>query len=89
MALPPAPARVPGQRPLAPSVTSDTSVANDKCDNEMIPGAVHRSPGIGLKVEETPGKPQLGDRLMKGCATSHRFKWDPLPLKEVTRVHFV
>jgi hypothetical protein len=38
-----APVRVPSQRPLAPSVTSGTSFANDKVDNEMTPGAVHRS----------------------------------------------
>ena len=41
--VPPAPVRVPIQRPLAPSVAS---VANDKGDNEMILGAVHRSPPI-------------------------------------------
>ena len=33
--------------------------ANDKGDNEKIPGAVHRSPGIYLTAEENPGKPQL------------------------------
>ena len=65
-AVPPAPVRVPSQRPLAPSVDSVTSVANDKSDNEIILGAVHRSPGICLAAEETPRKPQLGDRLMKG-----------------------
>ena len=32
----------------------------------MIPEAAHRSPGIFLKAEENPEKPQLGDRLMKG-----------------------
>jgi hypothetical protein len=36
VAVPPALVRVPSQRPLAPSVTSVTSVANDKSDNEMI-----------------------------------------------------
>ena len=66
VAVPPAPVRVPSQRPLAPSVASVTSVANDKGDNEIILGAVHRSPGICLTAEETPRKPQLGDRLMKG-----------------------
>ena len=65
MAVPPAPVRVPKQRPLAPSVTSITSVANDKGDDEMISGAVHRS-GICITAEENPGKSQLGDRLMKG-----------------------
>ena len=64
VALPAAPVRAPSQRPLAPSVASVTSVANDKGDNEMIPGTVHRS-GVCLTTEETAGKPQLGDRLTK------------------------
>ena len=46
VAVPPAPVRVPSQRPLAPSVSSVKSVANDKGDNEMILGAVHRSWGL-------------------------------------------
>ena len=37
-------------------------------DNEMILGAVHRSPGICLNAEKNPGKPQLGYRLMKGLS---------------------
>ena len=49
VAVPPAPVRAPSQRPLAPSVTS---VANDKGGNEMITGAVHRSPGVYLTAEE-------------------------------------
>ena len=65
VAVPPAPVRVPSQRPLTPSVASVTSVANVKGDNEMILGTVHRSPGICLTAEENPRKPQLGDRLMK------------------------
>jgi hypothetical protein len=65
VAVPPASVRVPSQRPLAPSVTSVTPVANDKGDNKVIPGAVHRSPSICLKAEENPGRPQKGDRLMK------------------------
>ena len=52
-----APVRVPSQRPLASSVATGTSVANDKGDNEMILGAVHRSPGIFLRAEENPRKP--------------------------------
>ena len=52
VAVPSSPVRVPSQRPLAPSVRSVTSVANDKGDNEMILGAVHRSPGICLTAEE-------------------------------------
>ena len=38
--------------------------ANDMGDN-MIPGAVHRSPGICHTTVENSEKPQLGDRLMK------------------------
>ena len=64
--VPPAPVRVPGQRPLAQSFASVKTVANDKGVNEMVPGAVHRFPGLYLTVEEIPGKFQLGDRLMKG-----------------------
>ena len=66
VAVPAAPVRVPSQRPLAPSVASIMSVANDTGDNEMILGVVHRCPGICLTAEENPRKPQLGDRLMKG-----------------------
>ena len=56
MAVPPAPVRVPSQRPLGPSVTSVRLSADDKCDNEMKPGAVHISPGIYLTGEENAGK---------------------------------
>ena len=83
VAVPPAPVLVPSQRPLSLSVKSISSVANDKGDNEMVPGAVHRSPGICLTAEENSGKPQAGDLLMKGCADKHRLKWGPFPLNEV------
>ena len=59
---------IPSQRPLAPSVASVMSVANDRGDNEMILGPVHRSAGICLKAEENHRKPQLGDCLMKGLS---------------------
>ena len=84
--MPPTPLRVPSQRPLAPSVASVTSVANDKGDNKMILLAVHRSPGICLTAEGNPRKPQLGDRLMKGYVTSHRLKLGPFPPNEVGRI---
>ena len=61
MAVPPVPLRVPSQRPLAQSVASVMSVANDKGDNEMILGTVHKSPGISVTADETPRKSQLGD----------------------------
>ena len=64
VAVPPAPVRVPSQRSLAPSVASDTSVANDKGDNAMILGVVHSSPGICLiQLRSNPRKPQLEDRI--------------------------
>ena len=56
VAVPAAPVRVPSQRPLAPSVASVTSVANDKGDNEMILGAVRRSPGINKGKKEKKKK---------------------------------
>jgi hypothetical protein len=34
---------------------------NDRGD-EMLPGAVHKSPDIYLTAEVNHGKPQLGDR---------------------------
>ena len=60
--VPPAPVRVLSQRPLAPSAASVTSDANDKGDNDIILGAVHKSPGICPTAKENPGKLQLGDR---------------------------
>ena len=42
---------------------------------------MHRSPGICPTAEENLRKPQLGDRLMKGLATSHRLNWGPFPPK--------
>ena len=40
-------------------------LANDKGDNEVKPGAVHRWTDIYFTDEGNPGKPKLGDRLMK------------------------
>ena len=51
---------------------------NDTCDNDMITEAVHRSPDICLTAEENLPKTSARKPSDKGCATSHRFKWDPL-----------
>ena len=59
----PAPVRVPSQRPFA---LSFTTIASDKGDNETIPGAVHKSPGICLTAEENPGIPQIGEKSDEG-----------------------
>ena len=65
MVVLPAPVRVSSQRP-PPRVSLQSRLSgNDKGDNEMIPGAVHRSPCICLTAEENSGKSQLGDSLMK------------------------
>ena len=79
VAVPPAPVRVPSQRPLARVSRQSHMSTNDKGDNEMIQGIVHRS----------PGKPQIGDSD-EGCATSHRLQWGAFPPNEVGRVaHYV
>ena len=43
------------------------SIANDTGDNELIPRAVHKSPGIYLTAEEYSRKPQLGDSRWSLC----------------------
>ena len=40
--------------------------ANDKGENEMRPGTLHRS-SIYLTAEESPWKPLIGDRLIKAA----------------------
>ena len=52
MAVPPAPVRVPSQRPLTPSA-SITSVANDKGDNEMILGLCTDLLEFALQLRKT------------------------------------
>ena len=89
MTVPPAPVRVPGQRPLAPRITSVTSVAKDKGDNEMIPGAVHRSPGIYLpysweknqktlarRPSDDQSSPQIGSLSSKWCRLDRTARQD-------------
>jgi hypothetical protein len=77
--VPPAPVRVPNQRPLALSVASVTSVAIDKGDNGMIPGAVHRSLGICLMAEKTSARRPSVEQAV-------RLKWGSLPPNEVIMI---
>ena len=86
MAVPPASVRVPSQRLLAQNVASVMSVANDKGDNKMIPGAVHRSPGICFIAGENHGKSQLRDRLMKGLCDQSSLQMGPLRPNEISRI---
>jgi len=44
--------------------------ANDKGNNEIKPGTVHRSPDIYLMTEENPRKSQLQDHLKIRCDKS-------------------
>ena len=37
-------------------MSRQSHIANDKGDNEIIPGAVYRSPGIYLAAEENPAR---------------------------------
>ena len=50
--VPPAPVRVPSQRPLAPSVTS---VAKDKGDNELILGLYTDLLAFASHLRKSPG----------------------------------
>ena len=68
------------------SVASVMSVTNDESDNEIILGAVHRSPDICLTAEENLRKPQLGDRLMKGLCDQSSPQMGYRPPKEVGRM---
>ena len=52
----------------------------------MIIEAVHRSPDIYLTAEESPRKPQLGDRLMKGLCDQSSPQMGSLPPSEVGRI---
>ena len=83
VAVPPAPVRVPSQRPLTPSVASVTLVANGKVNNEMILGVVHTSPGICPTAEEYPRKLQLGDHLMKGLCDQSSPQMESLSSRTV------
>ena len=53
--------------------------ANDKGDNEVKSGAVHRSPGICLTAEENPEKTSARRRSDELCKTIYRLNWSPLP----------
>jgi len=64
-----APVRVPSSHLPRMSRQSCLS-ANDKVDNEMIPGVVHKFPGISITAEENTGKTQLGHRRGSLCDQS-------------------
>ena len=52
----------------------------------MVPGAVHRSPGIYLTDENNLKKTSARRRSDEDSAARHRFKWGPLPQNEVGRI---
>ena len=60
------------------------SFANDKGDNEVILGAVHKSPG--LTAEGNPRKPHLRNRLMKGLCDHSSPEMGSFHPNEVGRI---
>jgi hypothetical protein len=53
--------------------------AKGKNDNEVKQGEVHRSPSIYLTIEESPGKHQLRDRLIKAVRIAIDSNGVPYP----------
>jgi hypothetical protein len=58
--------------------------ANDKGDNNVKPGAVHRSPDISLRLSE-PCKASAKRSSDEGSATSHPLKWSSLPPNDIVK----
>ena len=61
----------------------DKGDAQDKGDNEIIPGAVDRFPDICLTAEKKPRKTPARRQSNEGFAASYRIKWGQLPPNEV------
>ena len=80
VAVPPAHVRAPSQRPLAPSVASVTSVANNKGENETILG---RCAQISWHLPYSRGKPQ------KTLARRSSHKGAVRPVIASNGVHFL
>ena len=68
VAVLPAPVRVLSQRPLAPNVASVMSFANDKGDNEMILGAVHKS---ALQLRKTSARRPSDEGAVRSVIASN------------------
>ena len=66
---------------LLPRVSRQLAYKSD----DMIPGNVHRSPGIYLAAKENPVKPQLGNTV-EGCVIRRRLKWGHLPRNDVGKI---
>ena len=66
---------VPAKKALSKCGSANSSYlsTNDKGDNEIKLGAVHRSPGIYLTVEENSKKLQSGEHGMKAMLPD--LKW--------------
>ena len=71
------------KRPLAPSVASVTSVANDKVDNEMILGQCTYLLAFALELRKTSARRPSDEG---GCATCHCLNWNHFPPNEVGRI---
>ena len=84
MAVPPAPVRVPSQRPLAP---------NQSRWSLMIRVIMKWSWGLctdllefALQLRKTPENLSFKSLGWRGCATSHRLKWGPFPPNKVGKM---
>ena len=60
--------------------------ANDMGDNDVKPGAGHRSSEIYLTAEENPRKPQLGVSLMKAVLPVIASNGGSLPPNDISRI---
>ena len=66
--------------------------ANDKSDNEVKPGSVHRSPGISLTAKENSGKIRLGHRsgeALKLCPSFYVVHRSPFHYVEMACKYIV
>ena len=66
VAVPPAPVRVPSQRPLAPMSRQSHRSLMIRVIMILSWGPCTDPLAFALQPRKTPKKPQLGDRLMKG-----------------------
>ena len=56
--------------------------ANNKDDNKLISGSLHRPCGIDLTAKENLSYGTVDE----DCATSHHLKWDSLHANELGRI---
>ena len=83
MAVPPAPVRVPSEKPLALSVASVTLVANDKGDNEMILGVCTDLLAFALQPRKTSARRQADERAVRPAISSNGVPFLQMRMRSV------